>query len=77
MHISIVLIVRLAHNASICSLARDGRAMPSANSTVAVVESKRRGDRRYGEPRSLKGDSPFLHHRLSHPLTPCLAQRYF
>ena len=76
-YISIVFIVRLAHTTSICSLARHGRTLPSANSTVAVVESKRRGDRRYGEPRSLKGDSPFLHHRLSHPLTPCLAQRYF
>ena len=41
---SIVFIVHLAHNESICSLARDGRTMPSASSTVAVVDSQRRGD---------------------------------
>ena len=56
----IVFIVRLAHTASICSLARDGRTMPSASSTVAFVESQRRGDRRHGGQRSLKGESPFV-----------------
>ena len=34
---STVFTVFLAHNASTCSLAGDGRAMPSANSAVAVV----------------------------------------
>ena len=42
MHISIVFIVRLAHNTSISSLARDVRTMLSANSTVTVVKSQRR-----------------------------------
>ena len=42
---SIVLVVRLAHNAAICSLAHDGRTMPSASSTFTFVESQRRGDR--------------------------------
>ena len=44
---------------SICLLARDGRTMPSASSTIAVVESQRRGDHRHGGRRSLKGESPF------------------
>ena len=44
---------------SICLLARDGRTMPSASSTIAVVESQWRGDRRHGGRRSLKGESPF------------------
>ena len=34
--------------------------MPSASSTIAVVESRRRGDRRHGEWRSLQGESPFV-----------------
>ena len=33
-----LFVVRLAHTASICSLAREVRGMPSASSTVAVVE---------------------------------------
>ena len=57
---SIVLTVRSAHIASICLLARDGRTMPSAISTVTVVESQWWGDRRLGGPRSLKGESPFV-----------------
>ena len=56
---SIVFIVRLDHNASMCSLARDGRTTPSVSSTVAVVESQRRGDRWHDGPRSLMGGSPF------------------
>ena len=64
-YISIVFIVRLAHTTSICSLARHGRTLPSANSTVAVVESQRRGNRRHGGPRSLKGESPLPYHAVS------------
>ena len=45
--------------ASICLLACDGRTMPSASNTIAVLESQRRGDRRHGGRRSLKGESPF------------------
>ena len=56
---SIVFIVHLVPNASICSLARDGRTMPSASSTVVVVESQPRRDRCHGWPWSLKGVSPF------------------
>ena len=59
MHISIVFGVRLAHNTSICLVARDGRTMPSASSTVAVVESQRQGDPRHGGPQSLKEEAPF------------------
>ena len=44
----VVFIVRLALTASICSLAPDGRTMPSASSTVTVVESQRRDGRRHG-----------------------------
>ena len=43
---SIVFMVRSAHTASICSLARDGRTMPSASSKVAVVEAQRPSNRR-------------------------------
>ena len=50
-HLEYCLFVRLAHNASICSLARYGRTTPSASTTVAVVESQRRGDRGDGVPR--------------------------
>ena len=57
---SIAIYVRLDHNASICSLARDARTTPSVSNTVAVVESQRRGDRGHGGPRSLKGESPFV-----------------
>ena len=45
--------------ASICLMACDGRTMPSASNTIAVLESQRRGDRRHGGRRSLKGESPF------------------
>ena len=38
----IVFIVRLAHNASICYLARNDRTRPSASSTVAAVTPQRR-----------------------------------
>ena len=72
---SITSSVRLAHNASIRLLARDGRTMPSASSTVAVVDSQRRGDRGHGGPRSLKGESPFV--CISEggaALSPCSAQ---
>ena len=51
-----VFIVRLAHTESICSLVGDGITMPSASSTVAVVESQRRTNR---GRRSLKGEPPF------------------
>ena len=74
---SIVFIVRLAHTTSICLLARDGRTMPSANSTVTDVESQRRGNRRHCGPRAFKGESPFV--CLSWggvTLSPCLAQRH-
>ena len=43
----------------ICLLAHDGRTMPSASSTVAVVESQRQGDPRHGGPQSLKEEAPF------------------
>ena len=66
-HISIVFIVRLAHNTSICSLARDGRTMPSTSSTVAVVESQPRGDRGHGGPRSLRGSHPSYAYQRAEP----------
>ena len=75
---SIVFIVHLAHDASICSLARDGRTTPSASSTASVVESQRRGDRGHGGQRSLTGESPFgciSEGGATLPL--CLARRYF
>ena len=73
---SITSSVRLAHNASIRLLARDGRTMPSASSTVAVVESQRRGDRGHGGLLTLKEESPFA--CISGggaTLSPCLAQK--
>ena len=39
---SIVFIKRLANNALMCSLACDGPTMPSASSTLKVVQSRRR-----------------------------------
>ena len=45
LHITIVFIDRLALIAHICSLAHEGRTMPLANSSVAVVVSQRWGNR--------------------------------
>ena len=55
----IIFAVHLAHTTSICVLVDDGRTMPSANNTAAVVESQPRGFRGHGGPRWLKGESPF------------------
>ena len=75
MHIGIVFITCLAHNASMCLLARDGRTMPSANSAVVVVESQRRGNRRYVGPPLLKGVAPRMHIIvLSRPHSSCGAK---
>ena len=63
---------------SICLRARDGRTMPSASSTVAVVESQPRGDRRHSRRRSLQGESPFV--CISEggaAFSSCLAQRHY
>ena len=43
-----------------CSVARDGRTMPSASSTVTVVWSPRWGDHWYGGQRPLMGNSTFV-----------------
>ena len=56
--IPIVFIVCLALTAFICLLAHEGRSMPLANSSVAVVASQRRGIDRPSWCRSLTGESP-------------------
>ena len=55
MDISIMFMAFWADDPSTSSLDCDSGAMPSARSTITVVEPQRRGERRHGENQTLMG----------------------